>query len=281
MLNCTEELSQNSLHESIGRSSLNSKHSRVPLSRQPGGVIRNGILQALPAEALDELAPYMQRVPLKRRQVLHERNLPVTHAYFIERGLASLLARAGDQCMLEVGTLGCQDFAGMPVVLGTSRTPHRCVVQVSGEALRIAADDLHQAMNDVPALRQLLLGYVQASTVQSAQLVVCNTRHTLRQRLARWLLFAHDRVEGNEIALTHQFLGRALGVRRAGVTTAMGRLEEAGLLHRGRGRIVILDRAGLEAEACECYRAIRSEHGRIVCDEIAEPLAGTLRAVRQ
>jgi len=229
--------------------------------------VRNGLLRALPASALSDLMPSLERVPLRRRQVLHERNLPLSHGYFLERGLASLLARAGDSCALEVGTLGQGDFAGLPLVLGTMRTPHRCVVQVAGEALRISADDLQQALGDMPALRQVMLAYAQASLVQSSQLVVCNTRHPMYQRLARWLLFAQDQVGAQEIPLTHQFLARALGVRRAGVTTAMGRMEDAGLIRRGRGRLVILDRARLEEEACECYRAIRSEHGRIGCDD--------------
>jgi CRP-like cAMP-binding protein len=272
MFDFTEELSQHGPQDRFRRSPPASRTGK-PLSLAAfEGRIRNGLLQMLPAEALAELMPYLERVPLKRRQVLHERNLPVTHAYFIENGLASLMARAEDNCMLEVGTLGQQDFVGTPIVLGTTRTPHRCVVQVSGAAWRIAAEDLQMLLARVPALRQLLLCYVQAANVQSAQLVVCNTRHSLRQRLARWLLFAHDRVEGNEIALTHQFLGRALGVRRAGVTTAMGRLEEAGMIHRGRGRIMIMDRARLEDEVCDCYRAIRSEYKRITCDAVTEPM---------
>jgi CRP-like cAMP-binding protein len=271
MFEYTEELSCHSPRDRLRRYSLASRGERGSRTAAVENPIRNGLLQALPAEALDELMPYLERVPLKRRQVLHERNLPVMYAYFIERGLASLMARAEDQCMLEVATLGQQDFVGLPIVLGTARTPHRCVVQVSGEAWRISAEDLRRLLGRIPALRQLLLSYVQAAGVQSAQLVVCNSRHSLRHRLARWLLFAHDRVEGNEIALTHQFLGRALGVRRAGVTTAMGRLEEAGMIHRGRGRIMILDRASLESETCDCYRAIRSEYTRITCDSGSEP----------
>ncbi|WP_376771061.1 Crp/Fnr family transcriptional regulator [Microvirga soli] len=247
------------------------KSVHAPPSRLDKGPVRNGLLNTLSAEVLEELQPYLERVVLKRRQVLYERNLPIAHVYFIERGLASLLARSGDQSTLEVGTLGHMDFVGIPLVLGTARTPYRCVVQVPGEALRITAEDLRRVLSGIPSLHQLLLRYIQVRTVQSTQLVVCNTRHTLKQRLARWLLFAQDRTHGNELPLTHQFLGRALGVRRAGVTTAMGRMEETGLLHRGRGRIVILDRAGLESEACDCYRTLRAEHGRIVCDEIAAP----------
>jgi CRP-like cAMP-binding protein len=223
-------------------------------------IVRNELLSALPAGDLAQLSSRLERVPLKRRQFLQERNLPVTHAYFIERGGASLLSRAGEGETVEVGTLGAKDLAGVPIVLGTARSPHRCVVQVPGEALRIRADHLTQAMNDLSALRKLLLRYVQAAMVQSAQLVVCSTKHALHERLARWLLVAQDRLGGNEVPLTHQVLSRALGVRRATVTTAIGRMEEAGLVRRGRGRLVILDGAGLERASCECYRAIRAEH---------------------
>ncbi len=237
----------------------------------------NGLLHALTPEAYDRLRPCLERVPLKRRQVLHERNLPVSHAYFIERGLVSLLARSENSSLLEVGTMGRGDFAGLPLVLGTSRTPHRCVVQVPGEAMRISAGDLAEALDEVPALRRVLLRYVQATSVQSTQLVVCSAKHTIRQRLARWLLFALDRIDGSEVALTHQFLARALGVRRAGVTTAMGRMEDAGLIARGRGRLVVLDRSRLEAEVCECYRAIRTAYGRVTCQEVVAPDHGILR----
>jgi CRP-like cAMP-binding protein len=236
----------------------------------PSGRIRNGLLEALPSEALERLIPYLERVPLKKRQILHERNIPVSHGYFIEHGTASLLSRVDGQCGIEVGIVGYRDFAGIPIVLGTGRTPHRCIVQVPGEALRIHANDLQLAMAEIPALRRLLLSYVQASMVQSAQLVVCNTRHSVRERLARWLLVAHDRSHGDALELTHHSLSRSLGVRRAGVTTAMGRMEEAGLIRRGRGRVLIANREALEAEACECYQAIRLEHQRIVCQPVKE-----------
>jgi CRP-like cAMP-binding protein len=250
--------------------------------RQFGGVfslerVRNNILRGLPPESYERLQNRLERVPLKRRQVLHERNLPVSHAYFIERGLVSMLARSENASLLEVGTMGRGDFAGLPLVLGTGRTPHRCVVQVPGEAMRISAGDLAEVLDEVPALRRVLLRYVQASSVQSTQLVVCNARHTIRQRLARWLLFALDRIDGNEVALTHQLLARALGVRRAGITTAMGCMEQSGLIARGRGRLAVLDRTGLEAEVCECYRAIRTEYGRVSCQEITSADRSTIR----
>jgi CRP-like cAMP-binding protein len=232
---------------------------------------RNGLLGTLPAEVVEKLRPALELVPLKKRQILHERNVPVTYAYFIERGTASLLSRVEGRNGIEVGSLGHRDFVGVPVILGTGRTPHRCIVQAPGEALRIRAEDLQRAMDECPELRRLLFGYVQALMVQSAQLVVCNTRHSVRERLARWLLVARDRTHGNEIEVTHQSLSRALGVRRAGVTTAMGRMEEAGLIRRGRGRLLIVDRDGLEDEACDCYQAIQAEHQRIACHPVERP----------
>ena len=242
-----------------------------------GFASRNGLVRALPEDALAQLWPQLELVELKRRQVLHERNVPLTHAYFIERGAASLLACTADRGNVEVGLLGRSDLVGLPLVLGTGRTPHRCVMQTAGSALRISADDLSRAMAEIPPLRELLLRYAQAALVEAAQLGVCNSSHTLKQRLARCLLMTHDRMEGNEIPLTHQILSRALGVRRAGVTTAMGRMEEAGWLDRRRGSVLIADRDGLEAEACECYRAIRSEYRRFVCMPEKAPLRPSTR----
>lgn len=234
----------------------------APTRRTAPGV-RNGLLAALPADELARLRPRLERVPLKRKQILQERNLPPTHAYFIERGAASLVSRSGDGGTIEVGTLGSIDFVGTPLVLGTGRSPHRCIVQVPGEALRIDAEGLTHALETVPGLRGLLLGYVQATMVQSAQLAVCNARHSLTERLARWLIVAHERLEGDEIPLTHQSLSRALGVRRASVTSALGHLEGVGIVRGGRGWLKICDPAGLEEASCDCHRAIRTEHQRL------------------
>ena len=236
---------------------------------KPDAPVCNHLLTALPEDTLARLRPLLEPVELRRKQVLHERNVSMLWAYFIERGAASMLSRSGERSAVEVGTLGRGDLVGLPIVLGTLRSPHRCVVEVPGRALRISADNLKRALEDVPCLRRLLLTYVQAVMVQGTQLVVCNTRHNLKERLARWLLVAHDRLDGDEIPLTHQSLSRAIGVRRAGVTTAVGAMEAEGLVRRGRGRLTILNRAALEEASCECYRAIRCEHRRILCT--AEP----------
>ena len=144
------------------------------------GRSRNALLAALPEEDLAVLRPHLCRIVLKRRQVLQERNINVTHAYFIESGAASLFCWVSGRGYLEVGTLGSRDFLGTAVVLGTLRAPCRSVVQVPGEALRIRAQDLICAMDQSPTLRSLLLAYVQARLVQSTQLVVCNTHHNLK-----------------------------------------------------------------------------------------------------
>jgi CRP-like cAMP-binding protein len=233
---------------------------------QPGAAIRNELLLAVPTDELMRLRPHLERVSLKRRQLLQERNVPLAYAWFIERGTASLMSRTGNgPDTLEIRSVGCKDVVGLPLILGTMRSPHRCLVQEPGEALRIRAEDFQRVLQERPVLQQLLLAYVQAAMVQSAQLVVCNACHTLRERLARRLLLAHDGLDRPEIAVTHQMLGRVLGVRRAGVTTAMGRMEQEGLLRRGRGHIVILDRAGLEETSCDCYRLIQAEYQRVGC----------------
>jgi CRP-like cAMP-binding protein len=237
---------------------------------------RNALLQALPAETLADLVPLLERVPLKKRQVLQERNLPLTHAYFIESGAASLVTRAGDKTAVEIGTLGRSDLVGLPLVLGTARSPHRCIVQVPGEALRIGADDFAKMAQRLTGLRSVLLAYVQAAMVHSAQLAACNSHHSLQQRLARWLLAVHDQLDGGDVPVTHQCLSRALGVRRAGVTTVVGRMESDGLLRRGRGMLAVVDRNGLEGVACDCYRAVRSEHQRIACEPAHGPGANVL-----
>ncbi|MCB5177336.1 Crp/Fnr family transcriptional regulator [Microvirga lenta] len=226
---------------------------------------RNRLLQALPQDVADGLRPRLERVELKRRQILHERHIPLTHAYFLEQGAASLLLRAGDEGVMEVSTLGRSDFVGVPLVMNSRRTPCRCMVQAPGSALRIEADDLENALAEFPALHRLLLGYAQAAMTEAAQLAVCNSCHNLKQRLARSLLVASTRLGENELPLTHEILSRALGVRRASVTIAMGQMEEAGIVSRGRGRVEILDRPKLEAEACGCHRILCGEYRRLVC----------------
>jgi CRP-like cAMP-binding protein len=219
--------------------------------------VANGILKQLSEGCRAEILARSEIVLLNRRQILLERNLPLRFAYFVEGGIMSLFARAGtDRAHVEIGTLGVGDFIGIPIVLGAKNSPYRCVVQVQGSALRIEVDVLTALLESFPDLRRALLAYIHAAIVRSSQLLACNARHSLRERLARWLLVTSDRLQMSQIPLTHDVMSRAIAVRRAGVTTEMGRMEEAGLIRRMRGSILILDPEGLVSVSCSCYRQL-------------------------
>lgn len=215
----------------------------------------NRILEQLQMRCRAEVLARSERVTLKKRQILLERNIPLRFTYFLESGAVSSFARA-DRAHVETGIMGGGDFIGVPVVLGATSSPDRCVVQVAGTALRVPSDDLAALLNAFPELHQVLLAYVHAVMARSSQLLACNTRHSLRERLARWLLVTSDRLQMDRIVLTHDVASRAIAVRRAGVTAEMGRMEEAGLIRRMRGSILILDREGLENVSCRCHRML-------------------------
>lgn len=218
---------------------------------------RNDLICQLSPQARRLLLDRCKSVRLTTKQSLQERGLPLQYAYFPEFGAASLTTRAGDCPPVEILTLGKRDFVGIPLILGTRVSPHRCTVQVPGSALRIEADMLVHLIKANVEIEKLLLRYVQAALVHSSQLVACNSRHTLNQRLARWLLVARDRMDTCEIAITHRSMAQALGVRRASITTAVGEMETAGVVRSGRGWVTIVDEARMEEAACNCHRIIR------------------------
>lgn len=228
------------------------------------GDVRNRLLAAVPTFEYEQLRPFLEPVTLKKRQVLQEPNRPMAHAYFIERGAASLFSRTVRDGDVEVGIVGRFGFVGVPIVLGTMHSPHRCRVQVAGNALRIAVADLRRLIDRAPSLNRALHQYVQALLVQYSQVSLCNVRHPIHERLPRWLLTMRDRIESNEIPATHDLISQALGIRRSGVTDAIGKLEGVGAVRRGRGRILVTDPDKLEQAACECYRLIMLEYSRVV-----------------
>ena len=168
-----------------------------------------------------------------------------------------------------MGLVGRLGFVGVPAVLGTGYSINRCVVEVPGEALQLDAGDAVVAMKANAAIRQRLMNYVQALLVQNSQTALCNARHELEERLARWLLLAQDRLEGNVIPLTHDLFSMALGVRRAGVTTSLTKLEREGAIKKARGEIKIVNRELLSEKSCECYRVIAGEYDRLVGGRMA------------
>jgi CRP-like cAMP-binding protein len=226
-------------------------------------VVQNRLLAAMAPATFDHLRPWLQPIVLKRRAILQEQNRRIEHIYFIEQGFASVFARTQRDGPVEAYIVGRMGLVGVSAVLGTMRSPARCLMEVPGQALRINAVDLRRIMDDSPAVRQHLLNYVHALLIQNTQLALCNVRHELEQRLCRWLLLVSDRLDEMAIPLTHDQLSMILGVRRASVTTTLANLEEAGAVVKSRRAIEITNRTILEKKTCECYRIIASEYARI------------------
>jgi CRP-like cAMP-binding protein len=210
--------------------------------------LRNRLLASLSSGDYALLKPDLESVALAARQILEAPNTPITHSYFIESGLASIVARNSHK-RLEVGLIGCEGMTGLPIVLGSDRSPHETFIPVAGEGKRIAADKLRAAMQKSRSLERAFLKCAHEFMNQTATTALSNGTASLEERLARWLLMANDRLEGNEIPLTHEFLSLMLGVRRAGVTVALNYLEKRGIIQLARGDIIILDREGLMASA--------------------------------
>ncbi|MEH1981591.1 MAG: Crp/Fnr family transcriptional regulator [Nostoc sp.] len=224
----------------------------------------NKLLAALPANDYERLVPHLKLVPLALHQVIYEAAEPITHIYFPEQGMVSIVNTMEDGSTVEVGIVGNEGMVGIPVILGDSITITTGFVQVSGTGLQIDADVLRAEFNRGGAIQTLLLRYVQAVYAEMAQGAACNRLHTLEERLARWLLTVSERLESEDFPLTQEFISQMLGVRRSGVTVAASTLSRAGMISYQRGYIKILNREDLEATSCECYRVIQNQFTRLL-----------------
>jgi CRP-like cAMP-binding protein len=222
----------------------------------PARIVRNEVLATLSPPLFEMLGPFLKSVELRRHAVLNEQNRPVDAVHFIESGVVSRLTRTSEDGSVEVAIVGRFGFIGVTVILGTMTALQRAVVQIPGHALRIPASDLKAVMAQAPEIREHLLGYVHTLMNLKAQVSLCNAKHDIEQRLARWLLLAHDRMDEGELPVTHELLATMLGVRRPGVTEALARFEQAGIVSRARGVLRVLDRKGLKANVCDCYKII-------------------------
>lgn len=227
--------------------------------------VQNEVLATLPEADFAELHPYLQFVALNRNDILHDAHRRPDDAYFIESGVISRVARTARDGAVEVAMVGRLGFVGISVVLGTMRTTLRTVVQVPGAALRIEAAKLRRIVSERPSIRDHLLKYVHALIDFEAQLSLCNARHGVDQRVARWLLLAQERIGGDVIPVTHGRIASALGVRRPGVSKIMGDLELERIIETSRGSVRIVDIGGLQRRACECHRIVK-ERFRIFQD---------------
>jgi CRP-like cAMP-binding protein len=217
----------------------------------------------LPASSYYRIRPYLEVIPLAKKQVVWHVDDPIDYVYFPRRCVLSLLVTLKHQAPVEAATVGNEGLLGMSAVLGADRSPLLVVTQIPGEALRIGANLFRELVDDDASLRLLTLRYSHTLLEQTAQSVACNRRHATVQRCARWLLMTHDRAHADEFGLTHQFLAMMLGVRRASVTVAAGALQRAKLIRYLYGRVVIENRPGLEAAACECYGIVQQRFERL------------------
>ena len=226
--------------------------------------VRNCLLQLISQEAFAYLRPGSEAVDLNKGDTLLEPDAACEWAYFPDSGLASVVTLSAGYHDLEIGLFGREGMSSTALVLGAGRSPHRTIMQMAGAGHRIPAGDLRQAMERFPDLKALLLRYVETFLVQVAQTALSNGGSNVEDRLARWLLLAHDRMDGDDLRLTHKFLSIMLGVRRSGVTIALQMLEGRGLIRARRGLLTILDRQALEAAAAYAYGPAEREYERLV-----------------
>ena len=227
--------------------------------------VRNLLLSGLPKHDLDRMLARLTRVQLVHGQVLHEFGERIEQVFFVEQGMVSQVVDTdGTGTGVEVGMVGPEGAVGTIAALDPAAVAfNRAIVQIPGHGLRISTADLRGVAADSPALREELGRNLQLILAQSSQTAACNSRHTLPERCARWLLTAHDRVEGDELPLTQEFVAILLAVRRPGVTVALGTLQAAGLIRQSRGRVTVVDRAGLEEAACDCHGRVAAYAARL------------------
>jgi CRP-like cAMP-binding protein len=224
----------------------------------------NRLLAALPGEAYERLRPKLEWVELALREILWDKDGPIPFVFFPLNGVISMIAMMHDGSSVEVGTVGNEGLAGLPVFLGAARANIRAFAQVPGQALRMAADDLRAEVAENVPLRELLQLYAQALFSMMAQASACNRIHSAGQRLALWIAMCHDRVGADTFPLTQEFLAQMVGVQRTTVSEEASRLQRTGAIVYSRGIVTITDPATLEAAACECLGVIRDEYDRLL-----------------
>jgi CRP-like cAMP-binding protein len=227
----------------------------------PVSQYKNRVLSALPKAEISRLAPHLSRVTLKQEQTLLDGN--TKYAYFLEDGLASVVATVENGTTVEIGVIGIDGIIGIPLLLGAGSAPGRTFIQIAGSGFRVKSAVLKEEFERPGELRKCLQRYIQAYLVQTAQTAVCNRLHNIEERLSRWLLTCHDRMESDRLKLTHDFLGQMLGAPRTTVTLAAGLLHRAELIDYARGTVTIRDRKSLENTTCECYHIVRNEFRRL------------------
>lgn len=230
------------------------------------GPNENRLLAALPTAEFERLVAHLERVPMPLGEILYEPGRPMRHAYFPTTAIVSLHYVMETGASAETAGVGNEGVVGISLFMGGESTPSSAVVQTAGHAYRLESGLLKQEFNRGGLMQKLLLRYTQALITQMAQTAACNRHHSVEQQLCRWLLLTLDRVSTRELVMTQELVARMLGVRREGITEAAGKLQHNGFIRYRRGHIAVLDRAGLETRACECYAMVRKELNRLLSD---------------
>jgi len=223
----------------------------------------NHLLAELPSEDYQRLVPDLECLPLRLGEEIYAAGESLKYVYFPSTAIISLLYTMEDSRSAEIGVVGNDGILGIAVFMGGESVPNRAVVQSEGVAFRMRAQVLASEFRRAGILQRVLLRYTQSLIAQMSQTAVCNRLHSVEQQLCRWLLLSHDRLPSNELIMTQELIADMLGVRREAVSQQAARLQTAGLITYHRGRITVLDRAGLEARACECYGVVRREAERL------------------
>jgi CRP-like cAMP-binding protein len=257
----TDRGSQMNLRAGTERLGLRTSDLRADHEISPSS---NRLLSRLPDREMVRLLPLFERVVIAERQVVHHWNMPMEDVYFLERGLISVMAKINDQDWAEVWLIGSDGTTGIPIVLGETHPPHRRVVQIGGRALRISAVSFRHLLQMSEPFRELLFKYVQIVLLQTSQSGACNAQHSVKKRLARWLLLACDALGSRHVPLPQEMLGRLIGVRRATISDCLNDIEGCGAIRLSRRLIEITDSEALESLSCDCYRIIKRERQRLL-----------------
>ncbi len=222
-------------------------------------VLQNRILAALPYEEFARLGPHLESVHLEKGEIVYLTGDDIQYGYFLNSGLLSFLSTTETGSTIEVAMVGNEGIIGLPVLLRNRITPYEVTVPFPTEAFKIRAGALQEEFDRGETLHEVVLRYLNVLIAQIAQSSICHRFHTLEETLSRWLLTVQDRVNSDSLNLTQEIISHALGVPRTAVTMAAGELQRGDLIRYSRGKIFILNRTGLEANACECFRIIRDE----------------------
>ena len=226
--------------------------------------VENRILAALPQQEYQRLLPKMEKVFLEYHQPLFEPDQRIEHVYFPDSGVVSLLNVMENGDTAEVGLVGYEGIAGLPVFLDADSVSSLAVVQIEGEGMRMKTKDFREEANRQGPLHRLLQRYTQTLLMQVSQSAACNRFHSMDERFCRWILMSHDRVRKDTFPMTQEFVSQMLGARRPTISVVAAMLQKAELIRYSRGKMTVLDRKGLETGSCECYRIVKNDFDRLV-----------------